>query len=851
MARTNRAEAVAAPPPASVDALDDLNLDDMFEDGEDNLFDDLDIDLDGMGDLAGPNTRKDGAKISQDLDAMKHVLLGDDNMGSVPDGASKRRTTKRKIKPPPAHDDDDEDYELPSNKKRKSSKATSKKAKGSTKTSTQNSVVNSDGAPPARSKSSKSKTSTAMPPPYSRTASSESQFMVAASGQFGGRIQKKGASGVPLVRQTSKSKIKGISSPSSSVSSVGPLGDSPSNAKMRRSSSGSQSEGIYPHPESTFCGLNPSNTDFYPFMAALPPEPGMKRCHRMFPLMEKVHTTLSSTTPSPSSAPDAQETDPLFRLLAADLDQQHLHDKNSSEAAHHRRRTGLGHSAAMARQVVSQVEKNELLGDLRSVCILLKRQYDFLNQSLDNMEHWCKDHFTPQDFAAVYGSTKSGSALTSQSATSPPPQKAVSILASLKSPIVKVKIRCPGFKAPKMSGSLIANIRTHPSAPPPSGKREMTKSITSKPRKVSVTDADRSSVVSALSVPEVEEDVPYVDLKPWRRRQYVAEAVAERAQSLELQHRETQDKRKKSIERQRADLQKVVEDDELLNLNTLTMWKWLDKSAYFMDFSEADVREVLGTLWEPDVTESDSLNIPGSAVDGVMSEPTVERSTRIVTDGVPMDSFFVRLQSLLVEEGSAGEEEEDDDDDSILDGWEKHRGQGLPFDDFREADGPVATMDFTKLSIEERAYIHLRAVGLVDKSFVASMQPCLIEEDDSKSSNGKKATAKEVSKGEYTNVKQAEKGDKHAKQDGDDGIDTVILSMQADLQARRCMNNSRVAFLESTARSHLESMKQLKKKEEENAAILSKYNQLLKKQKEAKKSARQKPVKKDGDWVPW
>ena len=48
MARTNRNVAAS-----SVNALDDLNLDDMFEGGDDGLFAGLDIDMNDIGDITG------------------------------------------------------------------------------------------------------------------------------------------------------------------------------------------------------------------------------------------------------------------------------------------------------------------------------------------------------------------------------------------------------------------------------------------------------------------------------------------------------------------------------------------------------------------------------------------------------------------------------------------------------------------------------------------------------------------------------------------------------------------------------------------------------------------------------
>lgn len=817
MARTTRPDGLA-PQTASVDALDDLNLDDMFEDGDDTLFDGLDIDLDGMGELTAlPNGTKTGEKISQDLDAMKTDLLGDGLGSSVSDATSSRRKTKRKIKAPPALDDDgDEEYEVPT-KKRKLTKATVKKSKGPT-----NATKNSQALP-------------TMPPPFQRSTTDATKSVVAAAGQFGGRNQKK----QPLSKQILKTK--GTTSPSSSISSQ------PSSAVAigdpRRHAAGSLVEPPLPQPTNPFCGLKPSNTEFYPFMESLPSEPALKRTHRHFPVVYSIHASMTIGLPSNNSTPvSAPETDPLFRLMLADLDLQHT-DRNSSLAAHNQRRANLGHSMLAARTAVSKVDKNQLLNDLRAVCLLLKRQHDFLCQSLENMEQWCRDQFPPSDFQSVYGgpiapgSKKRGSQATAVTLT------VGSILALLKTPFIKVKVRCAGFKAPKIIGPLIAQVRLPGAGPHPSTKSDTSK--TKLKRKVSSLDADRTSV-SAVSAQEVVVDeVPYIDMKPSQRRLVVTEAVAQRAQSLELLVKENQEKHRKASERQRAELQKVIDDDHHLTLNTLTMWKWLEKSAYFADYLASDASEILESIWEPEINEAQmsprTLSVPPWEKAMLISERNHVR---------PVDSIFLRLQSLLVDEGSA-DEGGVGEDDSILDSWKIGKEGDAQVEQSNALDSQTAMIDLTGLTLEERACIHLRAAGLLENIRVDSAQPSLVEEDAFYLPNGVPDT-REMSKGDFTNEMATKKqGIEPVEENLDNDIDTVIRSMQTDLVDLRRLNNFRIAFLESAVKSHLEFAKEAKRKEEENATIIAKYNQLLKRQKEAKRSGRHKPVKKDGDWVPW
>ena len=142
-----------------------------------------------------------------------------------------------------------------------------------------------------------------------------------------------------------------------------------------------------------------------------------------------------SATAGPTSTPsNTSETDGLYRLLSADLDQLG-NDRNT--VANDQRRANLGHAIANARVTVSQADKSQLSKSLRAVCFLLKRQYDFLNQSNANMERWCQDTFSPQDFQAAFGHTPRRGSQSVEGL----PYRAGSLLNTIRSPVVRVKVR--------------------------------------------------------------------------------------------------------------------------------------------------------------------------------------------------------------------------------------------------------------------------------------------------------------------------------------------------------------------------------------------------------------------------
>jgi hypothetical protein len=189
---------------------------------------------------------------------------------------------------------------------------------------------------------------------------------------------------------------------------------------------------------------------------------------------------------------------------------------------------------------------------------------------------------------------------------------------------------------------------------------------------------------------------------------------------------------------------------------------------------------------------------------------------------------FLRLQSLLVDEGSEDEDEYVDEEDNEDVSWmtsDSSASQSEPTEEVSSKDSNL--IDLSGFSIEERALIHLRAAGLVD-----DIQAVVEASNGANGANG-----------------PSEQAD--SRESGESDMDAVLLAMQADLVNRHRINNSRLGLLETAGRSHLEEMKRLKKREDENASMVVRYNQLLKKQKEAKKNARQKPTKNDSDWVPW
>ena len=131
---------------------------------------------------------------------------------------------------------------------------------------------------------------------------------------------------------------------------------------------------------------------------------------------------------------------------------------------------------------------------------------------------------------------------------------------------------------------------------------------------------------------------------------------------------------------------------------------------------------------------------------------------------------------------------------------------------------PPTVADVSRLSIEERTFVHLSSAGLIQKSIFPSVKLA-------------KSTKKALDGKDY---------------EGDDLVG-VVGAMALDLSKTTALNNSRISFLQATAAgSDLISNKQI---EEEQAAVITRCQNMLKRSKEKAKKAKAK--KADSLNLPW
>jgi hypothetical protein len=478
---------------------------------------------------------------------------------------------------------------------------------------------------------------------------------------------------------------------------------------------------------------------------------------------------------------------------------------------------------------------------------------------LANMNGWCKNDFSPEDYQATYA----------------PPTKDKQKQHKWKSPIVRIKIVCTGYKdskgSPVLFGVLQPSVVDAPTAsamkPPLSmpgivpsfatsdGRASaFAKSTTdssktasgssasatqgvsklpppskaSKKKKEKVSEKDKGKIVTptpilvptppvvAVAGPPVPKT--YAESSPQARRQKIMDKVAQLALDLE---------RAQAVEAASAATtagKSSVIPDEDPPLHTARMWDWLQSTGYYQQPTSRRL-----ALKSPEIHPR-GLFLP---------VPTKIQGHEEPDEHVSSNSVFDRLQSLLVVE--TGEEDDDDyDDDGATEDEDESRtsddndDDSLAYldedDDVLESNADVIhdsdndnrrpnVADLSGLTVEERTFIYLSSVGLIRKSLFPKVELAATHGSAQDNENG-----------------------------GDDDLVNVIGEMASDLSRITSMNNGRISYLETAAAdSALYHNKQI---EEDQAALIAKCQSLMKRNKERAKKA--KHNKKDDNLnLPW
>lgn len=165
-------------------------------------------------------------------------------------------------------------------------------------------------------------------------------------------------------------------------------------------------------------------------------------------------------------------------------------------------------------------------------------------------------------------------------------------------------------------------------------------------------------------------------------------------------------------------------------------------------------------------------------------------------DGVAKVSLFDRLLSMLVEEEDSDDGNEDEntkfDNDMIID------------EVYHDETDAGCMLDVSDLSLDQRAYIHLRSIHLIDQPFLPTSRPNVIELDM-----------------DHINASRP-------VHDANN-LDAQLLQMQYNLSKQHKYIYTTAALLKHKAEEELDNISHQTKMKEEETSIISKHSQMLQK----------------------
>ena len=641
-----------------------------------------------------------------------------------------------------------------------------------------------------------------------------------------------------------------------------------------------------------------SSTSFYPY-CTLPPELDIKRGLKTFPALEKINATSAPSSHHHHVNTDSNFDDdqslyssasatitasgPLYTLF-----NQHLCLIQNSD----RGISDLVEAVKLTHATLKRGGKKKVYHELSKLLTQCLRQSGFIKQNLSNLEGWVKGgggRWSEAEIHSVFPDHKTAggtpaAAVTNNADALPLKRGTANDASPNVTPTISVKVKvrvsgwreksgakltarlwCPsGWNAAMNREKLKAGTKKAMTNAPSPMSTTTTKSTASRKRKVKESAASTSTTnkgdvvanqgsLSKIAVPFVsahqddqqnqqetttKQNQEHQDASilhnlytkillpsrsPAQRRELLANEISSTLSRLENARLTNQWTKARKLQGQMKASQSVYNDDIDIvpdMCNTIGMWRWMEHTNYFKEIEGKDevYQELEDCLHEEE--EDEAFESKGSVVleegafwgRGVLSEKrristavsdaSEDKEKDEMNDHIESSPLFDRLQSLLVEVDD-GDDEKDDDNDLISSLPEFSSDQFIngPAGDDNNGDDKEM-IDVSALTLDQRTYIQLRAVGLIDATTPPSSVPNTAFSSASTNDN--------------------EHGD---------SIVLVLKQMQLRLSNLQSENNNvKVRALQRKALLQVKQAPERKLREREEDAVLTKYKQLQKMQ---------------------
>ena len=326
-----------------------------------------------------------------------------------------------------------------------------------------------------------------------------------------------------------------------------------------------------------------------------------------------------------------------------------------------------------------------------------------------------------------------------------------------------------------------------------------------KPHRSSTFSSDRTASSKNLTTDEqslIYTKLLHPALSPTERRIMLANEVSSTVQRLESARSNKQTSKAKEMRKEIKELEALHKKDlETMPevANTVGLWRWIERASYFRDFKEEDVFDAFNCIYVDSLDDRADSNSHGGGMWGSMLPP-ISVQTKLSNespDATEESPLFNCLQSLLVEVDGSDDEEYDDDD--LL-------ADLPPFTVEQIIHGPHSqncvqddeVLDVSKLTLDQRTYLQLRAVGLIDTSNLSGIPTDLVENPMQHIQSHLRTT----------------------------DLDDVIQNMKSDLSKLETSNSSSALALRRLALMHASQSLKTRKQARDQESILAKYNEL-------------------------
>ena len=522
---------------------------------------------------------------------------------------------------------------------------------------------------------------------------------------------------------------------------------------------------------------------FYPFTDT--PVNDLEPLHTIYPNLYRIFSS-SSPDGTNGSSHQNRNNNPLLKIIFDFVGTkieigQGQYDPNDADSLKNRDVHVLVDEASINKckhYMAENIDKKVLIGELRSLLDKVKTQRTFLTKQMCQMTSWCKENFNDEQNGFQCQSSNFFESSSNYAHSVGVSQDVVDDIINITHPIplsLKVKIKCIGFKKPDITpldaimtpaqgttpllmscGVPIVKKRKKPPLP------ELTKSpsLRKKIQKPSTLRPSPKPVKPTTPIVVKKKKHTFKDKSPVEKHKIITEILKERSLIFEQKVRKADTERQREIKYRNEKLSYIIDQHTDRDMASDQFWEMAPLFSYWDEKSKEEIDSDLSTIWQPELPKRAILwSEPPTPV--IIKSGNTEKSANAKEE----TSLFDRLQSLLVEE----EDSDEDDKSNYSDDEEMSDDDSMSETQSRDhTDARSGLVDLSELSLDERTYIHLRSINLLDQPLLKSLVPAVVERSASFVNDALRR---------------------------DELVDTMVRTKQLELSQLHRENNSKVSLL--------------------------------------------------------